>query len=156
MHFCRFHKLRQDPVLILNGSAIPVVEETKFLGIIFDRKLSFLPHIRHLKGKYTKALSRSANIDSSIEIPHQMETRLWLCCLWLCSRLLLTHLGSDSKSWISSLLWCLSNVAIFQFICITQWTSSLHTSEAAIYAVLSKAIFHCSKSSIQWSFCWQI
>ena len=37
--------------------AIPVVEETKFLGIIFDRKLSFLPHIRHLKEKCTKALN---------------------------------------------------------------------------------------------------
>ena len=47
MHFCRLHKLHQDPVL----------EETKFLGFIFDRKLSFLPHIRHLKDKYTKALN---------------------------------------------------------------------------------------------------
>jgi len=49
--FLQLHKLHQDPVLILNGSAIPVVEETKFLGIIFDRKLSFQPHIRHLKDK---------------------------------------------------------------------------------------------------------
>jgi len=57
MHFCRLHKLHQDPVLILNGSAIPVVEETKFIGIIFDRKLSFLPHVWHLKDKCTKALN---------------------------------------------------------------------------------------------------
>ena len=57
MHFCRLHKVHQDPVLTLNGSPIPVVEETKFLGIIFDRKLSFLPHIRHLKEKCTKALN---------------------------------------------------------------------------------------------------
>jgi len=33
------------------------VEETKFLGIIFDSKLSFLPHIRHLKDKCVKALN---------------------------------------------------------------------------------------------------
>ena len=33
------------------------LEETKFLRIIFDRKLSFLPHIRHLKDKCTKALN---------------------------------------------------------------------------------------------------
>jgi len=57
MPFCRLYKLHQDPVLILDGSAIPVVEETKFLGIIFDRKLSFLPHIQHLKDKCTKALN---------------------------------------------------------------------------------------------------
>ena len=133
MHFCRLHKLHKYPVLILNGSAIPVVAETKFLGITFDRKLSFLPHIRHLKDKCTKSLNlhrvvahttwgacRSANIDSSIQIPDQIETKLRLCCFWLCSRLLLTYLGPDAKSCTSSLPWCLSNVAIFQFICITQ------------------------------------
>jgi len=57
MHFCRLHKLHQDPVLILNESAIPVVEETEFLGITFGRKLSFLPQIRHLKDQCTKALN---------------------------------------------------------------------------------------------------
>jgi len=56
MHFRRLCKLHQDPVLTLNRSAIPVVEETKFLGIMFDCKLSFLPHMRHLKDKCTKAL----------------------------------------------------------------------------------------------------
>ena len=34
IHFWRLHKTHQDPILILNGSPIPVVEETKFLGII--------------------------------------------------------------------------------------------------------------------------
>jgi len=57
MYTFLLHKLHQDPVLILNGSAIPAVEETNFLGIIFDRKLLFLPHTRHLKDKYTKALN---------------------------------------------------------------------------------------------------
>ena len=47
-------KTHQDPILTLNGSPIPVVEETKFLGIIFDRKLSFIPHIRHLKREVHK------------------------------------------------------------------------------------------------------
>jgi len=36
---------------------IPVVEETKFLCLIFDQKLGFIPHIRHLKDKCTKALN---------------------------------------------------------------------------------------------------
>ena len=36
---------------------IPVVQEVKFLGIIFDSKLSFLPHIRYVKNKCTKALN---------------------------------------------------------------------------------------------------
>ena len=40
-----------------NGSPIPVVEESKFLGILFDRKLSFIPHIKYLKTKCLKALN---------------------------------------------------------------------------------------------------
>ena len=57
MHFCRLRKLHPEPSLTLNGSPIPVVEETKFLGVIFDRKLSFISHIRYLKEKCTKALN---------------------------------------------------------------------------------------------------
>ena len=35
---------------------IPVVDQYKFLGVIFDRKLSFIPHINYLKAKCHKAL----------------------------------------------------------------------------------------------------
>jgi len=51
MHFCRLRKLHQEPALILNGSQIPVVSEYKFLGAIFDNKLSFIPHIKYIKTK---------------------------------------------------------------------------------------------------------
>ena len=50
-------KQHDDPVLHLYGSPIPVVEESKFLGILFDRKLSFIPHIKYLKAKCLKALN---------------------------------------------------------------------------------------------------
>jgi len=53
LHFCRLRKLHPDPQLFLNRSPIPVVEEVKFLGVIFDKKL---PHLHHLKSKCTKAL----------------------------------------------------------------------------------------------------
>ena len=46
-----------EPTLLLNGTPVPVVQETKFLGVVFDRKLSFIPHIKHLKDKCTKALN---------------------------------------------------------------------------------------------------
>ena len=39
------------------GSNIPIVPEAKFLGVIFDRKLSFIPHIKYLKNKCLKALN---------------------------------------------------------------------------------------------------
>ena len=51
VHFCQLRKVHDDPELYLYGSLIPVVEDFKFLGIIFDRKLSFIPHIKYLKAK---------------------------------------------------------------------------------------------------------
>ena len=57
VHFCKLRRIHNDPVLYLYGSPIPVVEETKFLGVIFDRKLSFIPHIRYIKAKCLKALN---------------------------------------------------------------------------------------------------
>ena len=56
MHFCQLRCLHNDPVLKLDGVEIPVVDQYKFLGVIFDRKLSFIPHIKYLKAKCHKAL----------------------------------------------------------------------------------------------------
>ena len=38
------------------GSLIPVVEKAKVLDLLFDKKLSFIPHIKALKAKCLKAL----------------------------------------------------------------------------------------------------
>ena len=57
VHFCQLRKVHNDPELYLYGSLIPVVEDFKFLGILFDRKLSFIPHIKYLKAKCLKTLN---------------------------------------------------------------------------------------------------
>ena len=56
MHFCRKRKMHPHPDLYLYGNPIKIVEETKFLGLLFDSKLTFLPHIKMLKSKCLKAL----------------------------------------------------------------------------------------------------
>jgi len=56
MHFCQLRRHHDEPHLTLDGTPIPVVEETKFLGIIFDRRLTFIPHLKNLKAKCSKAL----------------------------------------------------------------------------------------------------
>ena len=56
MHFCQLRGFHNDPVLKLDGVEIPVVDQYKLLGVIFDRKLSFIPQINYLKGKCHKAL----------------------------------------------------------------------------------------------------
>ena len=57
IHFCHLLKPHLDPQLSLNGMPIPVVEKTKFLGMIFDRKLSFIPQLHYLKEKCLKAIN---------------------------------------------------------------------------------------------------
>ena len=42
VHFSQLRKLHDNPQLYLYGSLIPVVDEAKFLVVIFDRKLSFI------------------------------------------------------------------------------------------------------------------
>ena len=57
VHFCRLRSVHPNPELTLNGTLIPVVKHTKIVGVIFDNKLTFLPHIRYLKEKCVKALN---------------------------------------------------------------------------------------------------
>lgn len=49
--------LQTDPTLHLNEIDLPVKSEHKFLGITFDKKLTFLPHINTLKKKASQALN---------------------------------------------------------------------------------------------------
>ena len=55
VHFCSLRKMHNDPVLKIDDAEIPVVNEYRFLGVIFDKKLSFIPHIKYLKNKSTQA-----------------------------------------------------------------------------------------------------
>ena len=52
IHFCN----QLDPVLKIDHTEIPIVEHYKYLGIIFDHKLSFIPHIKYLRIKCNKTL----------------------------------------------------------------------------------------------------
>ena len=54
MHFCNSRKLHTDPELTLDVARIEVVKEYKFLGLIFDSKLSFIQHINYLSSKCQK------------------------------------------------------------------------------------------------------
>jgi len=48
--------VQPQPDLYMNGSRLTVAEEHKFLGLIFDKKLTWIPHIKQLKNKCIKKL----------------------------------------------------------------------------------------------------
>ncbi|GFU73590.1 uncharacterized protein TNCV_4751791 [Trichonephila clavipes] len=45
VHFCRKRGIHPDPEIRIRDIQIPVVPDVRFLGVIFDRRLTFLPHI---------------------------------------------------------------------------------------------------------------
>ena len=100
VHFCQLRKQHDDPVLHLYGSPIPVVEESKFLGILFDRKLSFIPHIKYLKAKCLKSIEsfksafpyflgcRPNCTSQAVSVSSPVKIRLWLYYIWLCTKII--------------------------------------------------------------------
>ncbi|PVD32243.1 hypothetical protein C0Q70_07676 [Pomacea canaliculata] len=56
IHFCKLRGMFPNPSITVKGTILKVVQEVKFLGVIFDRKLSFLPHIKSLRLSCQKAL----------------------------------------------------------------------------------------------------
>jgi hypothetical protein len=57
MHFCNLRRIHNEPSLTIDNVGIPVVKEVKFLGVIFDNKLSFIPHLKNFRAKCLKALT---------------------------------------------------------------------------------------------------
>jgi len=57
MHFTQLNSANADPDLKLYGAGIPVVSEFKFLGLIFDKILTFNKLIKYLKDRCMKALN---------------------------------------------------------------------------------------------------
>ena len=47
--------MHNDPLIELEDTEIPVVNEYWSLGVIFDRKLSFISHIKYTKTKTTRS-----------------------------------------------------------------------------------------------------
>ena len=73
VHFCKQREPHLDPDLRLYGESIPVVTQVKFLGVIFDSKLTFEPHIGQLKLKCQNAL-KSLRVVSHMDWGGDRET----------------------------------------------------------------------------------
>ena len=56
MHICQKRGSHLDQQLFLDKGPIAVVEETKYLGVIFDGRLSFVPHLKYVNNKGLKSL----------------------------------------------------------------------------------------------------
>ncbi|GBN11191.1 hypothetical protein AVEN_184741-1 [Araneus ventricosus] len=97
VHFCRKRNLHLVPVIYIRNVAIPVLDEIRFLGVIFDRKLAFLPYVLHLRKKCERSLNilkvlskTSWGADRTSLLPclpgcDSLSYRLRMYGVWLCS-----------------------------------------------------------------------
>ena len=49
VYVCQLGKMHNNPTSNLDRSEIPVIDQYKFLGVIYYEKLSFIPHIQYLR-----------------------------------------------------------------------------------------------------------
>ncbi|GBM30278.1 hypothetical protein AVEN_178528-1 [Araneus ventricosus] len=57
VHFCRKRGLHLDPEIEMDGRIIQIENKVRFLGILFDRKLAFLSHVKYLRKRCERALN---------------------------------------------------------------------------------------------------
>ena len=77
--------------------------EYKYLGLIFDKKLSFIPNINYIKAKCHKALNmmkvlshttwgcRSNNTLAIISVFNPVKIRLQIHSLWISKKILFSY-----------------------------------------------------------------
>ena len=86
MHFLTLPGLVLLPQLRMSRDVMEYVDEFKFLGIIWDKKLSWKPHIENLKNKCKKSIMMLHSISSHDWGGYQ-HTLLHLCKLCVRSKL---------------------------------------------------------------------
>jgi len=162
MHFCRLRSPHPNLELTLSGTLIPVVDQTKFLGVIFVNKLTFLPHIRYLKEKCVKALNL-LRVAAHTSWGADQHTLLHLYRSLVRSKLDYGSVvyGSARESYsrildpiteprTAAIPRCLQNLTCLKYVCSSQWTSTLHTAKYADYTVFPQTWLFPEQSSLQY------
>ena len=57
VHFCCKHSCVREPDLFLGNQRLPFQNQARFLGVLFDKRLTFLPHIKDLRLRCQNALN---------------------------------------------------------------------------------------------------
>ena len=99
MHFCPDKKC-MDPVLKLDNDHIQFVKEAKFLGLIWDTKLTFEPHIKYLEACQNPWTSWESSL---VQNGVQIELYYWKYIAPLLDQNWIIVYGSASKRALAKL-----------------------------------------------------
>ncbi|GFV81268.1 uncharacterized protein TNCV_4772951 [Trichonephila clavipes] len=115
VHFCRKRNLHPDPFIHIGNIQIPVVSEMRFLGVIYDTKLTFLPHVLYLRKKCERSLNilkvlsntlwgADSLVTPSISSTNPFTFGLWLCSVRFCSCICVKTTGHNTSFCSENLL----------------------------------------------------
>ncbi|GFU28077.1 putative RNA-directed DNA polymerase from transposon X-element [Trichonephila clavipes] len=109
VHFCRKRNLHPDPFIHIGHIQIPVVSAVRFLGVIFDCKLTFLPHphVLSLRKKCEQSLNikvlsntlwgADSLVTPSVSSTNTFTSGLWLCSVRFCSYICIKTTGHNTS-----------------------------------------------------------
>ena len=90
------------------------MKETKFLGITFDSKLSFIPHLKNLRAKCLKAMNLLRPTETeemtlqhtyqTLQMSYPFETRLRMYSVWLSEKIIRSNARPHSEPGPATLL----------------------------------------------------
>ncbi|GFS64775.1 putative RNA-directed DNA polymerase from transposon X-element [Trichonephila clavipes] len=115
VHFCRKRNLHPDPSIHIGNMQIPVVSAVRFLGVIFDSKLTFLPHVLYLRKKCERSLNilkvlsntlwgADRVVTPSVPCTNTFTFGLWLCSVRFCSCICIKTTGHSTSLCSENLL----------------------------------------------------
>ena len=122
-----FHKQRiyTEPSLHLDGQAIPVKDDVKFVGLIFDNKLNFKSQVQFLKKKCQKALNilrvlghTDWGAEKSIFLKlYRTLVGSRQCRIWFLKNIYFKRTGPNTSLGSARWLGCLSNLSNSNLLC---------------------------------------
>ena len=117
IHFCNQRKHFAEPSILLDKTPIKTVTEAKFLGVAFDRTLSYSSHVKYLKTNCLKALDILNVVGHTfweadpkklyyVSItPCKIPIRLWGHCIWGSFKQLSKETGPHPSPRVTNCSW---------------------------------------------------
>jgi hypothetical protein len=82
-----------ESLLTLNGHNIPFVNCVKYLGVIFDKKITWRPHIEMIKAKAFRTFIRIYSLFKSEQLSANIKLTLHKALHYFCNDLCLSCMG---------------------------------------------------------------
>lgn len=112
---------------------------TKFLGVLFDKKLNWIPHIKTLKAKCLQTSNilpqnrmQPRNAPPFIQIADPLSTRLWSSHVWLSLQIFFKSVGHCPNFLSENGPRYFRNKPQIKPLCRSCWTASLLQKTSAL------------------------